>query len=130
MALNNSRSMTNFGQVAHKLARNPLGIIALFIVLIYGIACLTLGFSRNLPQNVILYFVLFITVYPFIVLFVFYRLVTKHHTKLYAPEDFPRPEDFLQCMYGDQARALTRIESSTQNPEPPLSFSINLGETS
>jgi len=88
----------NFGGIAQKLARNPLGIIALFIVLIYGIACLTFGFSKNLPASWIWCFILFIAGYPLIVLFVFYQLVTKHHTKLYAPGDFPLPENFMECI--------------------------------
>ena len=29
-----------FGSIAQRLARNPLGIIALFIVLVYGMAAL------------------------------------------------------------------------------------------
>ena len=39
------RLMENFGNTATKLSRNPLGIIALFIVLVYGIAGLVLGVS-------------------------------------------------------------------------------------
>ena len=33
------------GKVATGLARNPLGIIALFIVLVYGFACLVTTFT-------------------------------------------------------------------------------------
>jgi uncharacterized membrane protein YeiB len=105
--------------MANKLARNPLGIIALFIVLIYGIACLTFGLNRSLPEKSIWFFIVFILGYPLIVLFVFYRLVTKHHTKLYAPGDFLRPEDFLQCIYGTQKQALTRGETEHLKPETP-----------
>jgi hypothetical protein len=116
-------NLNSFGTTASKLARNPLGIIALFIVLIYGIACLTFGFSHNLPEKSAWIFISFIIIYPLVVLFVFYRLVTKHHTKLYAPADFPRPEDFLQCIYGNQERALTRGEflyhTVNQTPETP-----------
>ena len=35
--------MGNFLAVAPKLAKNPLGIIALFIVLVYGFAALVVG---------------------------------------------------------------------------------------
>lgn len=34
----------SFGQTAKGLARNPLGIIALFIVLVYGVAGLVTAF--------------------------------------------------------------------------------------
>ena len=102
------KSIKSFGGIAQRLSRNPLGIIALFIVLIYGIACLTFGFSKNLSSLAISFFVAFILIYPLIVLLVFYNLVTKHHTKLYAPQDFPRPEDFLACAYGDQTQIFTK----------------------
>ena len=38
----------NFGGVASSLARGPLGIIALFIVLVYGFASLVTTFGRSL----------------------------------------------------------------------------------
>jgi len=37
----------SFGQTATSLARNPLGIIALFIVLVYGFASLVTGFTGS-----------------------------------------------------------------------------------
>lgn len=37
-----STGIKEFGDVAKKLSVNPLGIIALFIVLVYGIAALVL----------------------------------------------------------------------------------------
>jgi len=39
---------TSFAASARHLARNPLGIIALFIVLIYAFASLVVGFSNKL----------------------------------------------------------------------------------
>lgn len=43
--------VTGFGETAKSLARNPLGIIALFIVLIYGFASLVVGFSSRLEDT-------------------------------------------------------------------------------
>lgn len=57
----------SFKEAAVNLARNPLGIIALFLFFIYSIACLTFSFAKNLPESVIIYFVIFILIYPFIV---------------------------------------------------------------
>ena len=113
-------SLKDFSEIAQKLSRNPLGIVALFVVLIYGIACLTFSFGNNLPPKAIEWFILFVILYPFIVLFVFYRLVTKHHTKLYAPQDFPRAEDFLKCVYGDQSNIITQYQINQQIPETPI----------
>lgn len=111
--------MPSFGEIAIKLARNPLGILALFLVLIYTIACFTFAFSRNLPPQMVPYFVVFILVFPLIVLWVFYNLVTKHHTKLYAPQDFPRPENFMECVYGTQQAEITRQQALSQRSTVP-----------
>ncbi len=103
--------MAGFKETAVKLSRNPLGIIALFLVLIYGIACLTFSVAKNFPESINICFAIFILVYPLILLGAFYRLVTKHHYKLYAPEDFVNPEHFMQCIYGDHERELTRFQT-------------------
>jgi hypothetical protein len=89
----------NISKQARDLSRNPLGIIALFIVLVYGIAALFFGLSASKlenPEKILI--VLFLISFPFVVLFVFYRLVTKHHTKLYAPKDFFESGDFFRAM--------------------------------
>lgn len=79
--------------------KEPLGIIALFIVLVYGIAALVLGVSANeLNSSERLPLIWFMVIFPVIVLIAFFRLVTHHHHKLYAPEDFPNPSDFLRTM--------------------------------
>lgn len=47
-----SSDMGAFGSAARDLSKNPLGIIALFIVLVYGFACLLFGFStKTLPTE-------------------------------------------------------------------------------
>src|SRR5437588_11486769 len=83
---------------APKLARNPLGIIALFIVLVDGIAGFVLGVSsRSLQPNEKLPLIYFLVFFPVVVLGVFYRLVAKHHEKFYAPGDFPDKEGFFRA---------------------------------
>ncbi|HAK88929.1 MAG TPA: hypothetical protein DHV16_09305 [Nitrospiraceae bacterium] len=92
-------SLGEFGKTAQKLARNPLGIIALFIVLVYGIAALVLGISsNNLQTYEKLPLIYFLVIFPIIVLIVFYRLVSKHHVKLYAPDDFRDKEGFFRAL--------------------------------
>lgn len=88
-----------FSQASHKLSRNPLGIIALFIVLVYGIAALVLGVSSNdLQPNERFPLICFLVIFPVIVLAVFYRLVSNHHVKLYAPNDFPDKDGFFRVL--------------------------------
>jgi hypothetical protein len=84
---------------AKDLARNPLGIIALFIVLIYGFATVLVGASgeKMLPDERKL-IIWFVVIFPFVVLWTFYRLVTKHHGKLYAPTDYREDRSFLDTL--------------------------------
>lgn len=92
-------SISEFSIAAQKLSRNPLGIIALFIVLVYGIAALVLGISSsNLQPDERLPLIYFLVFFPVIVLIVFYRLVSHHHVKLYAPLDFPDKEGFFRVL--------------------------------
>jgi hypothetical protein len=79
-------------------ARNPLGIIALFISLIYGMSALLLGTSvKNLTEGNQTLLVIFIAAFPFVVLSVFGWLVAKHHRKLYGPGDYRSDEGFLNA---------------------------------
>ncbi|MGA2325562.1 MAG: hypothetical protein ABSH05_04680 [Bryobacteraceae bacterium] len=91
--------VSEFGRTAQRLSRNPLGIIALFIVLVYGIAGLVLGYSSpNLQPSEKLPLIWFLVLFPIIVLGAFLWLVTRHHVKLYAPYDFPDKEGFFRAM--------------------------------
>ena len=85
-----------FGVAARGLARNPVGIIALFIVLIYGFASLVVGFSGNLQPGERLPIVWFLVLFPVVVLGVFGWLVSKHYEKLYAPKDYASDDAFLR----------------------------------
>jgi hypothetical protein len=79
------------------LTRNPLGIIALFISLIYGFACLVLGLSGdNLTPDDSTPLVYFLIVFPILILLSFVFLVIKHHNKLYAPADFKDERNFFR----------------------------------
>lgn len=81
----------------NSIVKNPLGIIALFITSIYGIAGLVMGPNfDNLQGNcerqpIIWYFILF----PIVILGVFTYLVIKHNEKLYSPKDFDNQDGFL-----------------------------------
>ena len=66
-----------FGLIAKGLARNPLGIIALFIVLVYGFASLVTLFSSSLSVGERLPLVYFLVVFPVLVLVVFTWLVPR-----------------------------------------------------
>lgn len=98
-----------FSQSAKDLSRNPLGIIALFIVLVYGFACLLFGFSADTltpPERTLL--IWFVILFPVLVLVLFGWLVSKHHKKLYAPSDYRDDNSFLQA---HQQQPLKNIQS-------------------
>jgi len=96
--------MMNFIENAKGLTRNPLGIIALFISLIYGFACLVLSSSiSNLHEPCErLPLIWFIIGFPITILIGFVFLVTKHHQKLYSPSDYGSSESFLKTIDGSK----------------------------
>ncbi len=86
----------NIEESATKLSRNPLGIIALFILLIYGFATLLFGLVGDIFSNAQKWwFVVFLVIFPVLVLFVFAYLVINHHQKLYALSDYRDEKIFL-----------------------------------
>ena len=97
----------SFGDTAKSLSRSPLGIIALFIVLIYGFATLLLGATAtSLTDELKRPIVWFLVLFPILVLAVFAWLVACHHTKLYGPGDFVDQKHFLALQ--DQLRTAQR----------------------
>jgi tetratricopeptide (TPR) repeat protein len=87
----------DFARTARSLSRNPLGIIALFIVLIYGIAGLVFGIASSHLDAVQRWpLIWFLVIFPPLVFAGFIWLVTKHSLKLYAPSDFRDDESFVQ----------------------------------
>lgn len=87
-----------FGDVAQKLARNPLGIIALFIVLVYGFAALVTGFSGSFTPGERLPLIYFMIIFPVLVLGVFGWLVSRHSNKLFAPSDFRNEDNYVRAL--------------------------------
>lgn len=74
--------------------KNPIGVIGIFLVLTEAIAALVItNSSLNELQNTIL--VIFISVFPCLVLLAFYKLVTSHHEKLYSPSDYKDEQNFV-----------------------------------
>jgi len=89
--------MPVIAECAKNLAPNPLGIIALFIVLVYGFASLMVGFSGKLTANERAPVIWFLVVFPVLVLFMFSWLVSHHHAKLYSPADFRQDASFIEA---------------------------------
>ena len=111
----------NFIASAKALARNPLGIIALFIVLVYAVASVVISFARaEFYLNPLHPAVLFLAIFPLVVLGAFTYLVARHHRHLYAPNDFKDSREFF---YG-----LT-IPSELQGTAQGVATSDSSGQT-
>lgn len=104
---------------AEKLAKNPLGIIALFIVLVYALSASTLIFSQ-IPYDLQKILIYFIVIFPVFVLVVFFILVTKHHDKLYSPSDFKDESNFMETRYPITGEIRTSQPQVTTNDNSKL----------
>jgi len=101
--------LSTFSSAAKGLSRNPLGIIALFIVLIYGFAAFTLGLNTKLEAAERAPLVWFLVLFPVAVLGLFGWLVSRHHWKLYAPGDYRSDESFHQRKELSERRVAERM---------------------
>ena len=111
---------------AKGLTRNPLGIVALFISLIYGFACLVLSSSlaNLLGENERLPLIWFVIGFPVLILISFILLVIYHHEKLYAPIDYKDEKHFVSTFRGKAFRQVEEksVEITTNNEENKKAF--------
>jgi len=109
---------------AKGLTRNPLGIIALFISLIYGFACLVLSTSiSNLTsQFERLPLIWFIILFPIVILGGFIFLVIRHHEKLYAPSDYSDEQIFTKTFSSKNSYREVKIKYNKQDNKEPKSL--------
>lgn len=96
---------------AQKLSKNPLGIIALFIVFIYAIASLVLVEATTLENYHKTIMIWFLVLFPVLVLCVFAWLVKSHHRKLYGPGDYRSDDAFLRAASPDEIREKYKLET-------------------
>lgn len=116
--------MNDFMKNAAGLTKNPLGIIALFISLIYGFACIVLSTSLTnmVTQDERLPLIWFIILFPILILLAFIFLVVNHHEKLYSPGDFREDNSFIRALNGKgikkkqkkEAKILEEAETVTE----------------
>lgn len=119
----NVDGVESFGQTAKGLARNPLGIIALFIVLVYGLAALVTAFTGSLSPAERLPLIWFLVIFPILVLGVFSWLVSRHSGQLFAPSDFRDEENYIRMQetYHKQIRAAASLAAASAKSDMPAS---------
>src|ERR1700730_7907143 len=89
--------MADFGLAAKGLGKNPIGVVALFLVLLYGLASLLFGTTgRLLTEQQRWPFIWFLVVFPLVILCAFLFLVVRHHEKLYAPSEYRDERNFFR----------------------------------
>jgi CheY-like chemotaxis protein len=100
----------DFNRTAIALARNPLGIIALFIVLVYAFAAISISVPNDIDGYDLTIIVAFLATFPFVVLWAFVHLVAKYPKNLFGPGDFKDPKDYIAMM--EQAATLAAATAS------------------
>jgi len=113
-------SIKSFGQTAKALSGNPLGIIALFIVLVYGIAAFVTASATVLSKDERTPLIWFMVVFPVLVLIVFSWLVSKHSGQLYAPSDYRDEDNYIRMQMTAVASltaASTKSETKSTNTD-------------
>ncbi len=117
-------------ETAKSLARNPLGIIALFIVLVYAVASVVISLAKaEFYQNPFHPAVLFLAIFPLVVLCVFAYLVAKYHRNLYAPQDYKDEGNFFGSLkvpeaLGSGANGVATSDASGKKTDSLIASSI------
>lgn len=112
-----------FGDIAVKLSRNPLGVLSLAFVLVYGIAgYVCTSSSLQVSERIIL--IWFIVLFPLAILFAFYQLVSKHSTKLFGPADFTNESNFLAYTSGQITREQVEHNQAKAHKRSPMEYKI------
>ena len=113
----------SFGRTAKGLARNPLGVIALFIVLIYGLAALVTAFAASLTPGERLPLIWFLVIFPIIVLVVILGVIIFMLTTV-----VPQVEGLYKDL-GKSLPFLTQMMVSTANFLISYWFFVLIGMT-
>jgi CheY-like chemotaxis protein len=87
-----------FGDTARGLSKNPLGIIALFIVLVYGMAAVVTALPSSATAGEKLPLIYFLVLFPVLVLGVFTWLVICYPANLFGPGDYARGETYVESV--------------------------------
>lgn len=96
------------------VVRNPLSVIALFVLLVEAIATVTLIQVRE-QLEVALPLVWFVVLFPTMIALLFFSTLWWAHQHLYAPTEFRSDESFLTAMDRLQ-RVEARQEAAELNP--------------
>lgn len=117
MVKNMNEPLKTFSETAKGLSKNPLGIIALFIVLVYGFAALVTAFSGSLTATERVPLIWFLVIFPVLVLAIFAWLVSQHAGKLYSPGDYRNEENYVAVVASLAAATARRPDTDAAPTE-------------
>lgn len=119
-----------FIKSAKSMSKSPLGIIGLFLVFVYVMSGVVAGFGF-IPEWLRVLLVIYLMLFPLLILYLFYNLVIKHSDKLYAPQDFRDDSTFLEVMklrINKSNYKVTTIENDVQNIVTKIESNINMDQ--
>ena len=90
----------SFGATAIALAKNPLGVIALFVVLVESVALGFVSFGSTLTHDEKMPIIYFIVLFPCFVFGGFLWLVAWHSGKLFAPSEYSDERNYAALQRG------------------------------
>ena len=92
--------MNDFVSSAKGFVKNPLGVIALFVTLVYVMACLVINQGLPTITNCVerMWLIQFVVWYPVLLLIIFCLLVIFYPLNLYSPKDFKDESLFLSFL--------------------------------
>lgn len=96
------------------LIRNPLSVIAMFVLLVEAIATVTLV-QISEQESIVLPLVWFIVLFPTLIALLFFSTLWWRHQFLYSPMEYRSDESFLAAMHRLQ-RVEARQEAAELNP--------------
>lgn len=87
-----------FGKNTVALSSRPIGIIGLFILLVYATITAGLVLGQEVTEEQRSWVIGFMIIFSCLLLYVFYNLVTKHPGKLFSPQDFANDSYFIEAV--------------------------------
>src|SRR5947209_3705391 len=84
-----------FNETAARLSKNPLGIIALFLVLVYSFAAIVAAAPSSITSTERAPIIYFLVTFPFVVLGLFGFIVIRYPSHLFSPGDFKNEANYV-----------------------------------
>jgi hypothetical protein len=115
--------LKEFGDIAVKLSRNPLGVLSLAFVFVYGIAGYV-STSSTFQGDERRILVWFMVLFPVAIMAAFYRLVSAHYTKLFGPSDFTDERNFLTYTSGQITHEQAKRQEQVSQQRTAMEYKI------